>query len=166
MAQHLAVFIQNLLNDSKFIYSVHFLPQNHQDTFKILMRLQRNCISRRFFALASSWRIVCQTLHACYITLVMSDSLRPHGWQLAKLLCPWDSPGKDTRVGCHALLQGIFPTQGSNSHFLRLLHWRVGSLPLAPPKQHMCTLKRVRKYRHKRKRKEEHRFLPSRDYHS
>ena len=30
------------------------------------------------------------------------------------LLCPWDSPGKNTGVGCHALRQGIFPTQGSN----------------------------------------------------
>ena len=29
-------------------------------------------------------------------------------------LCPWDSPGKNTGVGCRALLQGIFPTQGSN----------------------------------------------------
>ena len=36
-------------------------------------------------------------------------------WSLAhRLLCPWDSPGKNTGVGCHALLQGIFPTQGSN----------------------------------------------------
>jgi len=31
-----------------------------------------------------------------------------------RLLYPWDSPGKNTAVGCHALLQGIFPTQGSN----------------------------------------------------
>ena len=31
-----------------------------------------------------------------------------------RLLCPWDSPGKNTGVGCHALLQGIFPTQASN----------------------------------------------------
>ena len=31
-----------------------------------------------------------------------------------RLLCSWDSPGKNTRVGCHSLLQGIFPTQGSN----------------------------------------------------
>ena len=45
----------------------------------------------------------------------------------AKLLCPWDSAGKNTGVGCHALLQGIFPVQGSNSHFLHLLHWQVGS---------------------------------------
>ena len=42
---------------------------------------------------------------------VMSDSLRPHGPQSARLLCPQDSPGKNTGVGCHALLQGIFQTQ-------------------------------------------------------
>ena len=39
----------------------------------------------------------------------MSNSLWPHG-----LYSPWNSPGKNIRVGCHALLQGIFPTQGSN----------------------------------------------------
>ena len=39
-------------------------------------------------------------------------------------LCPWDSPGKNTGVGCHALLQGIFPTQGSNPRVLHLLHCR------------------------------------------
>ena len=44
-----------------------------------------------------------------------------------------DSPGKNTGVGCHALLQGIFPTQGSNPPLLHFLHWQVGSLPLAPP---------------------------------
>ena len=43
-----------------------------------------------------------------------------------------DSSGKNTGVGCHALLQGIFPTQGSNPRFLYLLHWQVGSLPLTP----------------------------------
>ena len=37
-----------------------------------------------------------------------------------------DSPGKNIGVVCHTLLQGIFPTQGSNSHFLHLLHWQVG----------------------------------------
>ena len=43
--------------------------------------------------------------------LVLSDSLLPHGLQPAKLLCPWDSPGKNTGVGCHFLLQEIFLTQ-------------------------------------------------------
>ena len=36
----------------------------------------------------------------------------PHGLQPARLLHPWDSPGKSTGVGCHFLLQGILPTQG------------------------------------------------------
>ena len=51
----------------------------------------------------------------------------PHGLQPASLLCPWDSPGKNPGVGCHALLQGTFPTQGSNPGFLHckqiLYHW-------------------------------------------
>ena len=45
---------------------------------------------------------------------VVSSALWPHGLQPARLLCPWDSPGKSAGVGCHALSQGIFPTQGLN----------------------------------------------------
>ena len=52
--------------------------------------------------------------------------------QSARILCPWDSPGKDTGVGCCALLQGVFSTQGLNPHLLHLLHWQAGSLPQAP----------------------------------
>ena len=44
-----------------------------------------------------------------------------------------DPPGMNTGVGCHALLQGIFPTQELNQHLLCLLHRQVGSLLLAPP---------------------------------
>ena len=47
---------------------------------------------------------------------VVSDSLRPHG------LCPWTSPGKSTGVSCHALLQGIFLTQGLNPCLSGLLY--------------------------------------------
>ena len=47
-------------------------------------------------------------MHVCSVTSVVPDSSRPS----IRLMCPWDSPGKNTRVGCHALLQGIFPTQG------------------------------------------------------
>ena len=47
-------------------------------------------------------------------------------------LCPWDSPGKNSGVGCHALLQGIFSTQVSDPCLLCLLHWQEGSL-LVPP---------------------------------
>ena len=45
---------------------------------------------------------------------VVSDSLGPHVLQPSRILCPWDSPGKNTGVRCHAVLQGIFPIQGSN----------------------------------------------------
>ena len=45
----------------------------------------------------------------------MSSSLQPHGLQPTRLLCPWDSPGKNTGVGCHFL---IFLTQGSNPSLL------------------------------------------------
>ena len=41
----------------------------------------------------------------CEDTLVVSDSMRPHRQQPTRLLCPWDSPGKNTGVGCHYLLQ-------------------------------------------------------------
>ena len=44
----------------------------------------------------------------------MSDSLRPRGLQPTRLLHPWDSPGKNSGVDCHFLLQRIFQTQGSN----------------------------------------------------
>ncbi|KAM7232407.1 hypothetical protein CapIbe_017168, partial [Capra ibex] len=48
----------------------------------------------------------------------------------ARLFSPWDLPGKNTGVGCHFLLQGIFPKQGLNLHLFHLLHWQVGSFPL------------------------------------
>ena len=44
-----------------------------------------------------------------------------------------DFPSKSKGVGCHALLQGIFQTQGSNLSLLGFLHWQVHSLPLVPP---------------------------------
>ena len=61
----------------------------------------------------------------CLVASVVSSSLQPPGLQPTRLLCPWDSPGKNTRVGCHALLQRIFPTQGSPT-------WQADSLPLSP----------------------------------
>ena len=44
-------------------------------------------------------------MHVCS---VVSNPSRPHGLLPARLLCSWDSPGKNTRVGCDSLLQGIF----------------------------------------------------------
>ena len=61
---------------------------------------------------------------------VLSDSLQPHRLQPTRLLCPWDFPGKNTRVGCHFLLQEIFLTLGLNLRLLSRLRWQVFSLPL------------------------------------
>ena len=63
----------------------------------------------------------------------MSDSVQPYGLWPARLLCPWDSPGKTTEEGCHALLQEIFPNPGISPYLLHLLHWQADSLPLLPP---------------------------------
>ena len=52
----------------------------------------------------------------------MSDSLQPHRLYPARLLHPWNFPGLNTRVGFHFLIQGIFQTQGSNSHCRQTLY--------------------------------------------
>ena len=52
---------------------------------------------------------------------VLSDSLGHHGLQPPRFFCPWNSPGKNTEVSCHFLLQEIFLSQGSNPHLLHLL---------------------------------------------
>ena len=70
-------------------------------------------------------RWVCVCVHVCSVA---SDSLQHHRLQPTRFLCPCDSSGKNTRVGCHFLLQGIFPTQGSNP---RILYWLTDSLLLS-----------------------------------
>ena len=67
-------------------------------------------------------------VRACSVTSVVSDSLWPHGLWPARLLCPWDSPGKNTGDSCHFFLQGIFLTQRSNLCFLP---YQVYSSPLS-----------------------------------
>ena len=69
----------------------------------------------------------------CLLNCLQPDSQCVHsGVQLsaapwtvapARLLCPWNFGGKNTGVGCHFLLWGIFPTQGLDSHLLHLQHW-------------------------------------------
>ena len=65
-------------------------------------------------------------MSVCLVTK-SCPTLKPHGLYPARLLRPQDSPGENTGVGCHSLLERIFPTQGSNPH----LHWQACSLPLS-----------------------------------
>ena len=78
----------------------------------------QRCLSlsvRRFFHLAKTlFPSACVSGPRIASHSVMPNSSRPHGLQPTRLLCPWDSPGKNTGVSCHSLLQGTFPTQGSN----------------------------------------------------
>ena len=65
------------------------------------------------------------------LCLLVEASVPAHIWQSTSV--QFSCSGKNTGVGHHALLQGVFPTQGSNLHLLCHLHWQAGSLPLVPP---------------------------------
>ena len=82
-------------------------------------------LGRTVWSLLKILRIKLPCTVLCCVTSGMSGSLQPHGLQTARLLCPWDSPGKNTGVGCHALLQGIFLSQVLNPcllHYRRILY--------------------------------------------
>ena len=72
-------------------------------------------MAETLYAMRGPWSLIREldpiSVFMCLCSVV-SDSLRPHGLQPARLLRPWDFPGKSTGVGCHALPQGSFPTQG------------------------------------------------------
>ena len=88
-------------------------PLTALHTFSVLWALLCACVLSRF----SSVRL--------FVTLWTAA----HRVPLSMGFSRQDLPG----VGCHALLQGIFLTQGWNLHLLCLLHWQAVSLPLAPP---------------------------------
>ena len=62
-------------------------------------------IVKRYSCYALRVWIYIQYVQLLFSCSVVSDSLQPHGLQPARLLCPGDFPGKNTRVGCHLLLQ-------------------------------------------------------------
>ena len=81
--------------------------------------------SEKGFIFACMCTYMCMYICICVLSDFSHVWLFATPWTIAaRLLCPWDSPGKDTGVGCRALLQGIFPTQGLNPHLLHPLHCR------------------------------------------
>ena len=86
---------------------------NHSDSINKQLQKKWSTWSLLFyFALGSC-------MHACMLNRFSHVRLAATLWTIAaKLLCLWDSPGKNTGMGCHFLLQGIFPTQGLNLHLL------------------------------------------------
>ena len=85
-----------------------------------------------------------QLLLLLFSSQVVSNSLQPYGLWPTRLLCPWDSSGKNTGVGCHFLLQDVFPTQGLN---LPLLHYQVDSLPLSHLERPPATISGANHYK-------------------
>ena len=84
----------------------------------LISRLRQLYTWSRYSSLYVSYTPISSVQFSCS---VVSNSLWPHESQNARLLCPWDFPGKNTGVGCYFLFQGFFPTQGSNPG---LLHCR------------------------------------------
>ena len=132
----------------KMLYSWSYSKQNIAGTHTWSSDSKSNILSIKAFVVASaSWectkikkgrkkgsstyRLSYTVLSACVCACsVTSNSLPPHGLKPARSLWPWNSLGKNTRVGCQFLLQGIFPIQGSHLSRLSLLCWQADSLPL------------------------------------
>ena len=105
---------ENLTKSSIHLNSV-ISSNTGENTFLINKCLKKHeynqyvCFPQNFMQhiLHTYIRSLVQAVMACHcqVASVMSDSVRPHGLQPTRLLCPRDSPGKDTGVGCHFLLQ-------------------------------------------------------------
>ena len=80
----------------------------------------------------------------CYITSVVSDSVRPHGWQPTRLLRPWDSPGKNTGVGCRCLLRATPLTEPNSKKKSfpspSVLEWNCENLPWMRQQWWQCSV--------------------------
>ena len=96
-----------------YINSVYFVKKQSKKIFSTFFFVPFTSIYCHFCGLERSLRPGA-IVPVCVSRSVVPNSLWPHGLQPTRLLYLWDFPGKDTGVGYHFLLQGIFPTQGSN----------------------------------------------------
>ena len=84
-----------------------------------LLLVDKSC--SRDVSTQASFSLLVTNMCACSVAQLCLTLCGP-----TRLLCPWDSPGQNSGVGCHALLQGIFPTRGSNPGLPR---WQADSEP-------------------------------------
>ena len=78
-------------------------------------------------------RLIYRTLFCIAHTQLFMTLCAPMNCSTLGISVHGSFPSKNTAMGCHFLLQGIFPTQGLNPHLFHLLHWQAESLPLSPP---------------------------------
>ena len=132
------------------LWSVHFACH-------LQIPLTSKAKSTRFCPILDSEALLCVSVTVRYsvtlCTLLLFSSPFSHVqlfatlWTIVtRVLCPWGSRGKNGVV-CHALFQGIFPTQGLNLCVLHFLHWQVATLPLVPPgKPHSPATSKLAKF--------------------
>ena len=95
-----------------------------RDEFRLLLGAEVFCLIR-----SSILYIMCHVPTVCSL---VSDSSKPHGWWPARLLCPWDSPSKNTGVGLPFLTAGNLPNPEIESTFLASAALAVGFLTTVP----------------------------------
>ena len=130
-----AMLIENTLRI--FLFKTKFLPfqekWNNQGMIYLMTKSKKGLSMTKTRAQSKTSekqkRLI--DLTPCSVASVMSDFLWPYELWPSRLLCPWDSPGKNNEVDCHALLQGIFPTQGLKLCLLLLLNCRQILYPLS-----------------------------------
>ena len=96
----------------------------------VCLQSQTMVSSNEFFCLRIKYSLDLAVIRMNVYMCQSRPTLQPHGLQSTRLLCPWNSLGKNTEVGCQSLLQGTFQTQGSK---LALPHLQADSLPSEPP---------------------------------
>ena len=97
----------------------------------------RICILMKHTLICSSQDAVPHLCQHFYHQTLCVRSVTSYSLQPARLLCPWNFPGKYTGVGCHVLCLGIFPTQGPNLRLFDLLHWQAP--PVKPIRPYLLT---------------------------
>ena len=95
-------------SSNSIMYWMLFMLQTLSSNFTYTSLNTHNNLNRQVLFLFPStmrnWSSVCVCVCVCVSRSVVSNSLRPHGLEPTRLLWPWDSPGKNTGVGCHFLL--------------------------------------------------------------
>ena len=123
--QYIPDFSSPVLEPSCFCFIVPVMSLDSHVTHELNLTHRATNLNPHWSILTELLKDMLSLLFACLCAKLLQLCLTLCD---PRLLCPWSSPGKNTGVGCHDLLQRIFPTQGSNLLLLGLLHWQAGTI--------------------------------------